>query len=224
MQPYILHQSKGEYLRVMDNEAFKRSSHLVWILVVFLMSIPVAFIWLTVDGGILQSNWDELKFAILIDGGLLLSFAYLCSSPIIQLRTKYTDNGIEQPSIFGSKFLHWQDIREIRNITTGNIILVSSNTKININPNLFLDPLKLLSEIRSRVPESAYPSDAQINQEIINGKRDGAKRSAIGAYIFVILIFVIGTNVVAKIIFSLIILGYALYETRKWIKYGRKHT
>ncbi|MFN8427880.1 MAG: hypothetical protein U0X87_16690 [Anaerolineales bacterium] len=88
-------------------------------------------------------------------------FGYLCSMPIIQLFMKYTDMGIEQPSIFGSKALRWDEMYEVRNITTGNIVLVGFETKININPNLFVDTQRFFAELRSRIPETVFPNETQ---------------------------------------------------------------
>lgn len=148
------------------------------------------------------------------------SILFPCSAPIIQLKTKYTDNGIEQPSFFGVKSLYWKDVAEICNITTSEIILAGSGTKIRINLFLFKNPQGLLSEIRSRIPESAYPSEAQINREIYRRKQNDSGRVAIGAFLIAALVFIVGKNIYATI-FGLLALILLVYGIRNWIKYRR---
>ena len=119
---------------------------------------------------------------------------------------------------FGSRSLRWQDVKEIRNITTGGIILISSDTKINVNLFLFKSPQDLLFEIRSRIPESVYPSDTEINNEIYRRKQNDVRRSIIGALIALVLIIAVGKNMYA-LIFGLLMLAFMIYEIRNWLKY-----
>jgi hypothetical protein len=202
----------------MSNDPFRRSTAIVWGAAILLMSVPVVFIWLTAESTIREKDWSPSFFVIFFFGGILLLFAYLSSLPVIQLMTKYTENGIEQPSLFGSKFLPWHDVQEIRNITTGAMILIGTDTKISINLNLFQDPHAFLSAIRSRIPEYAFPSEAQIRQEILRHKQADAGRSAIGAFIFMVVIIVIGRNVRA-VMFGLLVAAFMIYEIRNWLKY-----
>lgn len=202
----------------MITDPFKRSFPAVGIAIVILVFPPAAFIFLTGESIISNPDWNASKIIILFYGGIILIFGYLCSIPIIQLMMKYTDIGIEQPSIFGSKALRWDEIKEVRNITTGNIVLVGFETKININPNLFVDTPRFFAELRSRIPETVFPSEIQIQQEIIGRKRSDSLRTAIGAFVTAILVFVVGTNLVATIIIGVLILAYGLFEIRRWNK------
>lgn len=205
----------------MSNDPFKRSSIAVGIVVIILISFPVGLILLTGESIVFNPDWNASKFIILFYGGITLIFGYLCSIPIIQLMMKYTDMGIEQPSIFGSKALRWDEIKEVRNITTGNIVLVGSETKININPNLFVDTQRFFAELRSRIPETVFPGEAQINQEIIYRKKSDSLRSSIGAFITAILAFVVGADLIATVV-GLLFMAYGLYEIRRWKNYGRE--
>jgi len=198
----------------MNNNPFERSSKTAWILIAIVMAVPVAFIFVMVKFTIGGTSAILIPFYACI----CLVFALICSSPIIQLMTKYTDSGIEQPSFFGSKSLRWQDVKEIRNITTGGMLLIGSDTKINVNLFLFNNPQGLLSEIRSRIPESAYPSDNQINREIYRRKQNDAGRSIIGTLIGIVLVIVVGKNMSA-VIFGLLMLAFMIYEIRNWLKY-----
>jgi hypothetical protein len=198
----------------MNNNPFERSSSLVWALTTIMMVVAFAFIFIIVKSTI--GGTSAICFPIY--AGIFLFFAYICYLPIIQLMTKYTDSGIEQPSIFGSKFLRWQDVKEIRNITTGGMVLVGSETKINVNLFLFKNPQGLMSEIRSRIPETIYPSDAEINKEIYRRKQNDAGRSIIGTLIAIVLIIAVGKNTFA-IIFGLLMVAFLVYEIRNWLKY-----
>jgi len=199
----------------MNNHPFERSSSLVWVLTTIMMVVAFALIFIVAKSTI--SGTSAICFPIY--AGIFLFFAYICYLPIIQLMTKYTDSGIEQPSIFGSKFLRWQDVKEIRNITTGGIILVGSETKINVNLFLFKNPQGFLSEIRSRIPESIYPSDTEINNEIYRRKQNDAVRSIIGTLIVIVMVIGIGKNMSAVIIISLLMLAFMIYEILNWLKY-----
>lgn len=207
----------------MNKNPFQRSTSIVLILLAITLSVPVIFIGVTTQSAIISGDLMKIPgFMILFLSGILFLFCYICSIPIIQLMTKYTDNGIQQLSVTGWKFLAWNDVKEIQNITTGNIILIGSKTKIYINPFLFTNPQNLLAEIRLRIPESSYPSENQANQEIIHQKRNDARRSAIGTFIAAILIFILGKQLIPTMIFGLLIIMYALFETRRWIKYNRE--
>jgi hypothetical protein len=198
----------------MNNNPFERSPKTAWILIAIVMCVPLSFIFIMVKFTIGGTSTVLIPFYACI----FLVFALICSSPIIQLMTKYTDSGVEQPSFWGSKSLRWQDVKEIRNITTDRISLVDPGTKINVNLFLFKDPQGLLSEIRLRIPESAYPSEEQINREIYRRKQSDAGRSIIGALIGIILIIAVGKNMYA-IIFGLLIMVFMIYEIRNWFKY-----
>jgi hypothetical protein len=200
----------------MNNNPFERSPLTAWILIAIVMAGPVAFIFVMVKFTIGGTS----TFCFPFYAGIFLFFAYFCSYPIIQLMTKYTDNGIEQPSIFGPISLSWQDVKEIRNITTGHITILGPHAKIRINLHLFNNPQNLLAEIRSRIPTHVYPSDSQIDQEIYRRKQNEAGRLAIFYFLGAILIFVVGKNVFA-IIFGLLIIAFALYQIRKWLEYRR---
>ncbi len=199
----------------MKYSPFERSTKMVWIGITIIMAVPVAFI--SVMAFMTISGTSVFCFPFYIS--IFLFFALICSEPIFQLKTKYTDSGIEQPSLFGYKFLYWQDVIEIRDITTGRIILVGSDTKINVNILLFKNPQGLLSEIRSRISESAYPSDTEIINEIYWRKQNDAGRSIIGTLIAIVLTIVFGKNISAVIIIGLLMLAFMIYEIRNWLKY-----
>ena len=199
----------------MNNNPFERSPSLVWVLTTSMMVVAFAFIFIIAKSTI--GGTSAICFPIY--AGIFLFFAYIGYLPIIQLMTKYTDSGIEQPSIFGSKFLLWQDVKEIRNLTAGGMILIGSETKVNVNLFLFKNPQGLLSEIRSRIPESAYPSDTEINNEIYRRKQNDAGRSIIGALIAIVLVIATGKNISAVIIIGLLILAFLIYEILNWLKY-----
>lgn len=187
---------------------------MAWIGIAIIMAVPVAFIstmvFMTIGGT------SVICLPIYI--GIFLFSALICSSPIIQLKTIYADSGIEQPSFFGTKSLHWKDVEEIRNITTGSMTLVGSGTKINVNLFLYKNPQGLLAEIRSRVSETAYPSETQINREIYRRKQNEAGRSSISSFVCIILIAAFGKNIYA-VIFGLLIAAFMIYEIRNWVKY-----
>jgi hypothetical protein len=199
----------------MSNNPFERSPKTAWTFIAVLMFVPVTFIFVMAKFTIGGTSAILFPFYAFI----FLVFALICSSPIFQLMTKYTDSGIEQPSFFGAKSLRWQDVKEIRNIATGGLILIGSETKINVNLFLFKNPQGFLSEIRSRIPESAYPSDTEINNEFYRRKQNDAARSIIGTLIAIVLIIVIGKNMSAVIIIGLLMLAFMIYEIRNWLKY-----
>lgn len=177
---------------------------------------PIAFIFVMVKFTIGGTS----AFCFPVYAGIFLFFAYVCVLPMIQLKTKYTDSGIEQPSIFGLISLSWQDVKEIRDITTDHITILGPDTKILVNLHLFNNPQNFLAEIRSRIPAHVYPSDAEINQEIYLRKKNKAGRLTIFYFLNAILIFVVGKNVFA-IIFGLLVIALALHQLRKWLEYRR---
>ena len=201
----------------MNNNPFERSNKVAWIGLTFFLAVPVAFISIMMFATIGGTALICLPFYIII---IFLFFVLTSSSPIIQMKTKCTDDGIEQPSLWGYKFLRWQDVKEIRNLTTSGITFVGSETNININPFLFKDPQGFLSEIRSRIPESAYPSDTEINNEIYRRKQNDAGSSVLGSLIALVLIIAIGENTYA-VIFDLLVVAFIIYQIHNWLKYKR---
>ncbi len=220
----------------MSLESFKRHSVWGWGVSIFLIGFALfstGFITLpairwqlatpdirpTLDNKPLPDDWSWVQI-LLIDVGIFLSLGFLSSGPITQLRTKFSDDGIEQPTLFQKKVIRWQNVQKINNITTANIEIRDAETKIHINPNLFIDPDALVNELRLRVSPSAFPNDEQVFQEVTQNKRNDSGRSAIGAFIFGILIFVFGKNICAYL-FGLAMIGYGAFEFRKWLKLGR---
>lgn len=220
----------------MNLESFKRQSAWGWGVAIFLIGFALFAVVLittpairwqitspelrhTLDNKPLPDDWTWTQI-ILWDLGIILAIGYLASQPIIQLLTKFTDEGIEQPSLFQIKTIYWQDIQKISNITTANIEIIGPQTKINLNPNLFADHLALINELRLRVPTSAFPNDEQVLQEVKNHERNDSGRATIGAILFGVLIFIFGKGLFAYL-FGLAIIGYGVFEFRKWLKLGR---
>jgi len=216
----------------MSLESFKRQSAWGWGVSIFLIAFAlfsIGFItfpairWqfattdvrAMLDNKPLPDDWSWAQI-LLIDVGIFLSLGFLSLGPITQMRTKFSDDGIEQPTLFQNKVIRWQNVQKINNITTANIEIRDAKTKIYLNPNLFTNPHALVNELRLRVPPSAFPNDEQFSQEVTQDKRNDSGRSAIGAVIFGILIFVFGKNIVAYF-FGLAMLGYAAFEFRKWL-------
>jgi hypothetical protein len=198
----------------MNNDTFERSRLMAWIGIAVVMAVPIIFIFTTAFMTIGGMSVLCLPFY----AGIFIIFALFGFLPIIQLKTQYSDKGVEQPSFLGTKSLRWQDVEEVRNITSSGIILVGSDVKININLFLFKNPQGVLSEIRSRIPETAYPSEVQINREIYRRKQNDAGRLAIGALILIGIIITDGENLYA-VIFGLISLVFLIYQIRNWLKY-----
>ncbi len=219
----------------MNIEAFKRQSVLGWGAAIFLIGfalfsasvITVPAIQWQITSPELRSSLGQNPLpvgwtwaqVILIDLSIFLLIGYLSLQPIIQVLTKFTDNGIEQPTLFQNKVIDWQDVQEIRNITTANIEISGSKTKIYLNPVLFVDHHALINELRLRVPALVFPSDEQIAREVNKHKRNDAGRTAIGMLFFGICIFVFGKDIVSYLL-GLLMVGYGMFEFRKWLKLG----
>jgi hypothetical protein len=220
----------------MSLESFKRQTAWGWGVSIFLIGFvlfSVGFItapairWQlaapevrsTLDNKPLPDDWTWTQI-ILMDLGILLTVGYLSSAPITQVRTKFSDEGIEQPTLLQNKVIRWENVQKVSNITTANIEISDSKTKIYINPNLFANPDALINELRLRVPSSAFPNDKQVSQEVTHHKRNDSGRTALGAILFGIFTFIVGKGVIAYII-GLLLLGYGAFEFSKWLKFWR---
>ena len=117
-------------------ESFKRQSVWVWGVSVFLIAFAlfsVGFITIpairwqfatpdvrpTLDNKPLPDDWSWTQI-LLIDVGIFLSLGLLSLGPITQVRTKFSDDAIEQPTLFQNKVIRWQNVQRINNITTAN--------------------------------------------------------------------------------------------------------
>lgn len=200
----------------MDNP-FEPSVKRVWTIIAIFMAVPVGLIFVYVK----FMNGGTTTPSILFYVGFILFFTFPYIPLIIQLMTKFTDSHIGQPSLFGVKILHWQEIIEIRDLTTAKIILVGSDTKINIIVFVYKFPQELLTEIRSRVPDAVFPSETQMVRDIYRRKQKNAGRSALSSFIFIVLIFIFVKNLYAVFFGVLIMAVIMIYEIRNWFKYRR---
>jgi hypothetical protein len=172
-----------------------------------------------VDTTPLPHDWTWTQI-ILIDAGLVLTASYLTLSPIIQVLTKFTDEGIQQPGLLRNKIIHWQDIQKIYNTTTDNIEIRDSKTKVQLIPSLFVNPPALRKELHLRAPASAFSTIQQVSQKVKQHKRNHLGRMALGATSVSIFIFTFGQTVVSFAIGTLL-LGYGIFEFEKWLKLDR---
>lgn len=204
----------------MNIDPFQRSRLRGWGLVAIFVAMPLIFTCLIVKPKIVNNDWDIPTFAILIAGGWFLVSAYFCYSPVVQLLTKYTHDEIVQPSLLGSKILSWRQVQEVRNLTDTGMNLVSGNLEVTINFRFFKAPQNLLAAIRSRIPLSAFPSDAKINQQNSLRKRNTAAVSAVINFLGAVylLIYVQG---LATSVLGVVFIAIAVFEVYKWIKLNR---
>jgi len=109
----------------------------------------------------------------------LLTFtmtAYLCSEPLVQLRTRFTDEGIIRQRWFQPHSMRWQDVQEVDDSFVNNVKVVSETHTISINLYLFKEPSEVLQIIKTRVRPEAVLSDEQIAQRIFLYHLDDARQ------------------------------------------------
>lgn len=217
-------------------EPFKRQSIYGWSIVILLVGLALCFVvWITapavrwqvtapdhrptLDNNPLPDKWTWTG-VILSDIGTLLGIGYLASGVIVQLLTVFTEEGIEQPALFGKKIIFWQSVQEIRNVTTANIEINDGLTKVYLNPNIFTDAYALISELRLRVPSSAFPSQEQVFREMVKQKRSDAVRGVIGAILVGLVVFAFGKGNI-RFVFGLLTVGWGTFEVWRWVKFGR---
>jgi|CXWL01.1.fsa_nt_gi hypothetical protein len=211
----------------MNTTPFQRQRAYGLIAIIILIASTLFLLWVitvpairaTSENRPLPADWTWGTI-LLFDFGSLIVCGYLCAGPITQLLTNFDDQGIEQPSFPHTKFLRWQDIQTVRNLTTSNIEVIGIKTKICINPNIYKNPRGLIQEIRLRIPESSFPDSNAIAKEILRHKRENASRAALGTILFGIFILLIGNNSVAAIM-GVLMMAYGVYKIQRWVKLGR---
>jgi len=89
---------------------------------------------------------------------ILLVFALICGwathtgwSLYRSARTSFDDQSISQPGLRGHKIVRWAEIRSFQG-GPAQLCLSDGRTKIILAPFRHRDPMKVLSDVRSRVP------------------------------------------------------------------------
>ena len=193
--------------------------------VIAIVAFSVLSVWFVTVTTMSANTNSQLPSGDLVWGKVLLTDAFilvicglLCAGPVVQLYTKFTDEGIEQPSFPRATSIHWRDVQAIRNIASANVEIIGSDKKIYLNPRLFKDAHKLIAEIHSRIPEAAFPTETQVRKEITHAKQNRTGFASIGAFGLAIVLAIWKNNFA---VFSLCLLTYGLYEAQKWVKMKR---
>ena len=201
----------------MNEYPFRRSRFWGWVSVIAFVAMPLVFTGLTLRPYARSQDWNVPLLPLLMCAAALLTFGSLSYLIVVQLLTDYGKEGIRQPSLLGSRFLAWQEVREIRNLTDGGMELVGPDVVIQINFSVFEDRRGLVEGIRSRVPASAYPDPAKRRQEEQLRRRNLLGFSALLNMFCAI--FVLASSrewITASLAVPFLLL--AIVAARKWIK------
>jgi hypothetical protein len=83
----------------------------------------------------MMGGWTWLTI-ILVDLFTLSAAVYLCHEPLVQLRTRFTEEGVSRRSWFRSRTMRWQEIQAVDNSFTNTVKLVTEASTISINLSL----------------------------------------------------------------------------------------
>jgi hypothetical protein len=130
---------------------------------IFFVALPLPLIWLVTNQAIkaaytgepLPGGWTWLS-VIGFDILVVLVSIYLAWSPVKDMLTLFTEQGIRQPSWFGLRYayLKWSQVEHIDN-KYPVIRLIAPNQIIRLNLVLFKHPETVINEIGKHVPNSS---------------------------------------------------------------------
>jgi hypothetical protein len=161
----------------MDKKPFVRKKADFLIRTIFVIAGSLYCIW-AITAPALKAFWASRPLPgrwtwgaiILFDLGFLMLCLLSCEGDVVQLLTKFTEDGIVQPSFPHSKSIRWQDIRKISGLTTNRIHISSETTKLYLSPLLFRNPREFAIEIKERIPRAAFPDATEVHQESLRHK------------------------------------------------------
>lgn len=93
---------------------------------------------------------------------------YFFEFMLLSYRTTFTDEGIEQRGIVRRKQIKWQDVTQIRGLTTHVISLKSPDTSITLSLWNFVDQRVVLAIFEQQIPSAAQRE----YEEFIQAMRD----------------------------------------------------
>jgi len=156
----------------------------------------------------------------LFDLGFLVICTYLCIEESIQMMTRFTDEGITQPSFPRSKLIRWQDVQTIRGLSTNTIRILTSTTQISLNLISFRNPQDFIDELKVRVPTSALPSTDELALENMRSTWMRIGLGSVGFLVFSILLFYSG-NRTGSLLSGIMAIIFGFYFVQTWRRLSR---
>jgi hypothetical protein len=95
-------------------------------------------------------SWETLVI-LGLDAVIVAILWWLSWTPLTQMRTVFTDDGITQWGIFGRKQIRWRDVRVIR----PGFTVETERMRMNIHSRMVTNPGELEALIAERAPKQA---------------------------------------------------------------------
>lgn len=102
-------------------------------------------------------DWANFVF---INIGPVTLMIFMMSLILPDFLAVYTEAGIKWPSLRGQKFMRWAEVTSVEDRYTfwraRKIILKSSEEKITINPQVFINEDDIVNELKKHIPEQLW--------------------------------------------------------------------
>jgi len=201
----------------MNEYPFRRSRFWGWLSVFAFVAMPLVFTGLTLRPYFRSQDWAVPVLPILMCAAALLTFGFLSYLIAVQLLTSYGKEGVRQPSLLGTRFLAWHEVREVRNLTNVGMELVGPEVVIPINFSVFEDRRALVEGIRARIPASAYPEPGKRRQEEHLRRQNVLGFSTLLNVFCVIFILALSSDWITAAP-AILFLALAIVTARRWIQ------
>jgi hypothetical protein len=114
--------------------------------------------WLVSTEGFVDLTPSMNRLAIASTDVLcLLALVALLNKIRSDANTILDDEGVRRPTLMGSRFLRWSDVREVRGHGLG-LQLYGASTRMTITPYAYADPAAIIAFVEAKVSRLAAPS------------------------------------------------------------------
>lgn len=132
-----------------------KAPNLNWPYIVVVIGLAFAALatitWLVSTRGFSDLSPSTSRLAvILIDALCLFGLVALINKVRCDAKTVVDDAGITRPTLLGSRFIPWTDVRQVRTQAFG-IQIYGASTRIVVSPYAYADPQAIIAFVRAKV-------------------------------------------------------------------------
>jgi len=145
--------------------------------------------------------------------------AWKCYRPLVQLGTKFSQAGIEQPSLRGWKSIGWQEVQAVTGLAGDEIVLTGPADTIRLELIYYKHQKALVQAVQARLPANVTPGKAQLERETLQYKRSKAASAVLGSLLLAAVALLVDHRAVR--VMGLLLVLAAAWLAWLWFRLGQ---
>jgi len=186
------------------------------VLLIGWLTIPAIGNLLSPQPGRPETVWTGI---MVMDVFVMGFVAWKCYRPLVQLGTKFSQAGIEQPSLWGWKSIGWQEAQAVTGLAGDEIVLTGPADTIRLDLTYYKHRKALVQAIQARLPTNVAPGKAQLERETLQYRRSRAVSAVLGALILAAVALLVDHWVVR--VMGLLLVLAAAWLAWLWFRLGQ---